>query len=65
MWQWHDLQVHHHRTFVQEHIMKHYNAPRLVAVGSVVEHTQGAFVGNADGGANEIPYPAGSVGFNL
>lgn len=44
--------------------MKHYTAPRLVAVGSVVEHTQGAFVGNVDGG-QEISYPAGSVGFNL
>jgi hypothetical protein len=45
--------------------MKNYSAPRLVAVGSVVEHTQGAFVGNQDGSRSEIPYPAGSVGFNL
>ena len=44
--------------------MKHYTAPRLVAVGSVIEHTQGAFVGNVDGG-DQIAHPAGSVGFSL
>ena len=44
--------------------MKHYTAPRLVAVGSVIEHTQGSLFGYVDGG-DQIAYPAGSVGFSL
>ena len=45
--------------------MKTYNAPRLVVVGTVVERTQGAFVGNQDPNGREVLYSAGSMGFNL
>jgi hypothetical protein len=45
--------------------MKSYNAPKLVAVGSVVELTQGAVMGGDDGGGTQQVRMAGSVGFNL
>lgn len=45
--------------------MKSYNAPRLVAIGTLVERTQGPLPGNADGSGTQQVLPAGSVGFNL
>jgi hypothetical protein len=53
-----------YRTIVQEHTMKSYHAPRLVAIGSIVERTQGGIPGSADGG-EQLVYSVGSVGFNL
>jgi hypothetical protein len=44
--------------------MKSYNAPKLVAKGSVIELTQGAVPGNVDGGVQDL-FPSGSIGFNL
>jgi hypothetical protein len=44
--------------------MKTYTAPTLIALGSVVERTQGSFPGGTDGGEN-IVYSVGSLGFNL
>ena len=45
--------------------MKHYIAPTLVAVGSVVELTQGAVMGADDSGGTHQLFAVGSVGFNL
>jgi hypothetical protein len=45
--------------------MKSYKAPALVAVGSVVELTQGANMGFEDAGGNQQLRATGSVGFNL
>jgi hypothetical protein len=49
----------------KEHQMKHYSAPALVAVGKVVELTQGALMGSEDGSGTQQVRVAGSVGFNL
>jgi hypothetical protein len=45
--------------------MKHYQAPQLVVVGSIVDLTQGTLRGDADGSGTQEVHPAGSVGFNL
>jgi hypothetical protein len=45
--------------------MKRYTAPTLVALGSVVELTQGSFMGSNDGGGTHEVRAAGSVGFYL
>jgi hypothetical protein len=45
--------------------MKHYNAPALVAVGLVVELTQGSLMGADDSGGTHQALAVGSVGFNL
>jgi hypothetical protein len=45
--------------------MKTYNAPTLVAVGNVVELTQGSLMGTEDGGGTHQVRAVGSVGFNL
>lgn len=44
--------------------MKNYTAPKLTALGSIVELTQGTLRGDTDGGAQEV-FPAGTIGFNL
>jgi hypothetical protein len=45
--------------------MKTYTTPALVAVGSIVNLTQGAIDGSGDGDGVQKLFPAGSVGFNL
>ncbi|MFL5605463.1 MAG: lasso RiPP family leader peptide-containing protein [Gemmatimonadaceae bacterium] len=45
--------------------MKTYSAPTLVAVGRVIELTQGSFMGSSDSGETHQLRAAGSVGFSL
>ena len=45
--------------------MKTYSAPRLVEIGSVIEQTQGSFIGRTDPSELDAKTPVGSVGFSL
>jgi len=45
--------------------MKRYTTPELVAVGRVIDRTQGVNEGAIDGGGTQQLFSAGSIGFNL
>ena len=45
--------------------MKAYTTPALVAVGSVVNLTQGLIDGDVDSDGRTRPFALGSIGFNL
>lgn len=45
--------------------MKRYSTPELVAVGRVIDRTQGVIAGDQDGGGTQQLFADGSVGFNL
>jgi hypothetical protein len=45
--------------------MKTYFTPTLIALGTVLERTQGALPGDNDGSGTQQVLPAGSIGFGL